>query len=93
VQRPTRRALVLSICLTLLSSLEVVAILLAFEKPAHAYVDPGSGFLFLQVAGSMIAGALFSLRHRLKKFFGLTPKTDQESPQPARGTGVTETTP
>jgi len=35
--------------------------------PAQAYVDPGSGFVFLQVAGSMCAGAIYYLRHRVKR--------------------------
>jgi hypothetical protein len=51
----------------LLAALEVASLLLAFERPARAYVDPGSGFVFLQVAGSMCAGALYYLRHRLKR--------------------------
>jgi len=41
--------------------------MVAFERPAQAYVDPGSGFVFLQVAGSMCAGAVFYLRHRVKR--------------------------
>jgi hypothetical protein len=41
--------------------------LVAFERPAQAYVDPGSGFVFLQVAGSMCAGAIYYLRHRVKR--------------------------
>jgi hypothetical protein len=47
----------------------IVALLCVLEKPVYAYVDPGSGFVFLQVVGSMAAGALFYLRHRLKKMF------------------------
>jgi len=43
--------------------------LIAFERPARAYIDPGSGFVFLQVAGSMVAGAAYYLRHRLKQLF------------------------
>lgn len=57
-------------CLSLLSCLMVVSTLCAFEKRAYAYVDPGSGFVVLQVAGSMMAGAIFYLRHRVKRLFG-----------------------
>jgi hypothetical protein len=79
-------------CLILLGGLEIIAILCAFEQPARAYVDPGSGFVFLQVAGSMAAGAVFYLRHRVKRLFGLTRKTSEEPPVPLVGDG-TETPP
>ena len=50
-----------------LGALQIAAVLVAFERPAQAYVDPGSGFVFLQVAGSMFAGAVYYMRHRLKR--------------------------
>lgn len=50
--------------------------MVAFEKPAHAYVDPGSGLLVFQVLGSMVAGAVYFLRYRIRKLFGL--KVDEE---------------
>jgi hypothetical protein len=56
--------------LFLLAAFQIASLLVAFEQPAHAYVDPGSGFVFLQVVGSMCAGALYYLRHRLKRAFG-----------------------
>lgn len=55
--------------LLLLTALQIAALMVAFERPAQAYVDPGSGFVFLQVAGSMCAGAIFYLRHRVKRLF------------------------
>jgi hypothetical protein len=67
VNRPSPR--VLRSCLSFLTVLQVTALLVAFERPAQAYVDPGSGFVFLQVAGSMCAGAIFYLRHRVKRLF------------------------
>ena len=73
MQRRIHSPLAMGICL-LLGCLEIGALLCAFEKPAHAYVDPGSGFVFLQVAGSMIAGALFYLRHRVMKLFAFGRK-------------------
>jgi len=60
---------VLRYFLVLLGALQIAAVLVAFERPAQAYVDPGSGFVFLQVAGSMCAGALYYLRHRLRRMF------------------------
>lgn len=32
-----------------------------------SYVDPGSGLLFLQIGGSMLAGAMFVLRQKIRK--------------------------
>jgi hypothetical protein len=63
-----------------LGALIIVALLFAFEQPAQAYVDPGSGFVFLQVAGSMAVGALFYLRHRIRKLFGFMHKSEQPVP-------------
>jgi hypothetical protein len=60
---------------------QIVIFLIAAEKPAHAYVDPGSGLLFFQVAGSMLAGALFVLRTRIRKLFGLKPPAAKSVPQ------------
>ena len=39
---------------------------LAFERRAYAYVDPGSGLLMLQAAGTVFTGVLFTLRKRIK---------------------------
>ncbi|HZD77472.1 MAG TPA: hypothetical protein VE218_10730 [Acidobacteriaceae bacterium] len=55
--------------LILLAIAQVVVLAIAFQKPAYAYADPGSGLLFLQVAGSMAAGALFIVRSKLRKLF------------------------
>lgn len=45
----------------------VLCLLAAAERPAHAYVDPGSGLLFIQAAGSTLAGIGFLLRRRLRE--------------------------
>ena len=74
--------------LLLLTVLQIAALMVAFERPAHAYVDPGSGFVFLQVAGSMFAGAMFYLRHRVKRLLDSLRK----SPGPAQ-TEVAENQP
>ena len=55
--------------LVLLAVAQFITLAIAFQKPAYAYADPGSGLLFLQVAGSMVAGALFIVRSKLRKFF------------------------
>ena len=55
--------------LILLAGAQFITLAVAFQKPAYAYADPGSGLLFLQVAGSMAAGALFIVRSKLRKLF------------------------
>jgi len=74
--------------LFLLGLLQIVVFLAAVAKPAHAYVDPGSGLLAFQVGGSMLAGALFVLRSKIRKLFGRgnTTKSETES-QGTPGTG------
>lgn len=57
------------ILLVLLAVAQFFALAVAFQKPAYAYADPGSGLLFLQVAGSMLAGGLFIVRSKLRKLF------------------------
>lgn len=48
---------------------QVILFLTATVKPANAYADPGTGLLFLQVGGSMLAGTMFVLRAKLRKLF------------------------
>lgn len=54
---------------------EFLVLLAAFTKPAYGYVDPGSGLLAVQVGGSMLAGAVFILRTKVRKLLRLSPKT------------------
>jgi hypothetical protein len=44
-------------------------LMLATERRAMAYVDPGSGLLALQSIGSMLAAAAFFLRRRIMGLF------------------------
>ena len=80
-------------CLLFLGAVQIAALLVAFERPAQAYIDPGSGFVFLQVAGSMFAGAVYYLRHRLKRIFGLLRKPAQVSSPAAAPIEVVENRP
>lgn len=66
--------------LCFLGLIQIVIFLAAAAKPAHAYVDPGSGLLVFQVGGSMLAGALFVLRTKIRKLFGRggTEKSEAE---------------
>ena len=63
----------------LLGVLQIAAVVCAFERPAHAYVDPGSGYMLLQVIGSMFAGAIFYLRHRLRRLFAFGAQSSSEA--------------
>jgi hypothetical protein len=71
---------ILRACFLLLGVLQIAALLVAFERPAQAYIDPGSGFVFLQVVGSMFAGAVYYLRHRLKRMFTFRRAEEIASP-------------
>ena len=71
---------------------QVLVFLAAAVKPANAYVDPGSGLLFLQVGGSMLAGAMFVLRAKIRKLFrmGTPPEISEQAKSKAAdeaGTG------
>lgn len=57
--------------LVALASIELAVLLAVLIKPAYAYVDPGSGLLAMQMGGSMLAGALFVLRSRIRRILRL----------------------
>ena len=40
----------------------LVGVMLYISRPAHAYVDAGTGSYFLQMAIAMLAGVAFSLK-------------------------------
>ena len=44
--------------------------LCAVERPAQAYVDPGSGIFLVQVFSSVFVGFTFLVRKRIRAFFG-----------------------
>lgn len=64
-----------------LMTLQILAVLCAFEQPAHAYVDPGSGLLALQILGTTFAGFIFMVRRRVylvfKKMTGRSEPKDE----------------
>lgn len=53
-----------------LGMVAVLALGLGMERRAMAYVDPGSGLLALQAAGSAIAATVYFMRRRLLAIFG-----------------------
>ena len=51
----------------------LVMALFFFPAQAHAYLDPGTGSYFIQIALATLVGALFAVRlfwGRIKAFFG-----------------------
>jgi hypothetical protein len=59
-----------------------VALSFAFERQAHAYVDPGSGLLIFQGIGATISAALFYFRRRIKNLFAKAPQKTQAVTHP-----------
>ena len=80
-------------CFLLLGAIQMAGLLLASERTAQAYVDPGSGFVFLQVAGSMVAGAAYYLRHRVKRIFASWRRDSELTPATGGPTEVAENQP
>jgi drug/metabolite transporter (DMT)-like permease len=58
-----------TLCATALSALFFLCLFAAFERPAYAYIDPGSSLLLYQSLSAMVAGAAFYLRRRIKGLF------------------------
>ena len=46
-----------------------IALGFCFERPAYAYVDPGSSLLIFQSLSAIITGTMFYFRRRLKALF------------------------
>ncbi len=55
---------------------------LAFEHKAYAYVDPGSGLIMLQAAGTVLTGILFTLRRRIKSLFTRNQSAESQAIEP-----------
>jgi hypothetical protein len=66
-----------------LTVLQWVFLVVALQRPAYGYVDPGSGMLVVQFVGSVLSGGVFFLRKRLKQFF--FPDKSTQVPQRTSG--------
>lgn len=66
-----------------------VCLLLSFERPAMAYVDPGSGLFFFQSISSIGVGVLFFMRRRLRALFGRSKGTSAAVAGPVTETAAT----
>ena len=66
--------------------LVLVMALFFFPGQAHAYLDPGTGSYFIQIALAAIVGALFAVRlfwGRIKAFFQKLFSKEEEEEQDA----------
>jgi hypothetical protein len=82
---------VLRSCSLLVGALQLAVLLVTFEHRVQAYIDPGSGLVFLQVAGSMVAGAIYYMRHSLKRIIGSMRRPVLTSPPAEAQKDATET--
>jgi hypothetical protein len=53
-------------------------VLIACEKPAYAYTDPGSALLVWQIAGSLLIGAAYYFRKFITRLIGKGGKAKKE---------------
>ena len=59
----------LSVASGLLAIFSCLCLMVATERRAFAYVDPGSGFMALQAIASVMAATGYFLRTRIKALF------------------------
>lgn len=46
-----------------------IALTFCFERPAYAYVDPGSSLLIFQSLSAIVTGTIFYFRRKIKALF------------------------
>ena len=75
-------------------ALILVGSIVAVERPAYAYADPGTGLLAVQAAGSALVATGWYLRRKIYSFFRsddvprhesderAAPAEDEDSPNP-----------
>jgi len=67
----------LSVASGLLAIFTCLCLVVATERRAYAYIDPGSGFLVLQSVASVTAAVGYFLRSRIKALFARTKKAEK----------------
>jgi hypothetical protein len=65
----------------------LITLSFAFERQAHAYVDPGSGLLIFQGISAVVSGALIYFRRRIKNLF---TKSRPAAPSPIHPSAFTD---
>lgn len=61
--------------------LSIAVVLASVTLPAHAYLDPASGSMLLQMIVGGVAGAALAVKlfwHRILGFFGVRPKSTDD---------------
>ncbi len=58
-------------------------VLVVVPSPAHAYIDPGAGSLFLQILLGGVAGGLLLLKTYWRRIMGKRKPDDHEDEFPA----------
>lgn len=66
----------------------LVCLLLTFERPAYAYVDPGSGLFLIQGVSSTFLGVLYVIRRKLKLTKGKKKPSSSEVSKSVGGAEV-----
>jgi hypothetical protein len=61
----------------------LVTLSFAFERQAHAYVDPGSGLLLFQGLSAIVSGVLIYFRRRIKALFTRSQPATNSAIQPS----------
>jgi hypothetical protein len=59
----------------------IFSLLCLLDRPAYAYVDPGSGLLAFQSLTAFVTGSLFFFRQKIKRLFRtkLTAESDSQA--------------
>jgi hypothetical protein len=76
-----------------LSIVTCLGLLLATERRALAYIDPGQGLLFVQSIGAALAAAAYFLRSRILALFGKKKPAGVSSPRPVSSARPVPVTP
>jgi hypothetical protein len=58
--------------------LMLLGVVILFERPVYAYVDPGSGLLAVQAVGSALVATGWYLRRRIYIFFQQVDSTKHD---------------
>ncbi len=61
--------------------LPAISVMVLVTLPAHAYLDPASGSMLLQMIVGGVAGVALAVRlfwHRILGFFGVKPKSTDD---------------
>ena len=61
---------------------------LAIPAPAHAYLEPGTTTMFVQMIVGAIVGGLFAIKLYFKRLIGFFRRTSEPAEEPAEGSSA-----